>query len=313
MRSHPPSLLKILGRTLREDCEVDPDTRLLVAVSGGADSTALLHVLSLHNPAFQLLAVGVDHGLRRDAASELRQAAEFATGLGIEFVTKSVELAPGGNLQARAREARYAALESVRRERGFDLIVTAHHADDRAETILMRLLSGASPAGLAVLPVLDGLRLRPLIRARKSDVLLHLRRHGIAHAEDPSNRNPRFLRARVRHELVPLLEELSPAIVEHLNALSNDLAADPLPPILDADGVPVALNRAHREQLRRALRNRSAAARVLLPGNRVVVFDRRTGQPCVVSAAPPPKAAAEVTSACAANMPSEGAKNPKSG
>jgi tRNA(Ile)-lysidine synthase len=159
----------------------------------------------------------------------------------------------GGNLQARARDARRAALEEAARLARATRIATAHHADDRAETVLIRLLSGAAPVGLAVLPPQDGAFIRPMIRARKSDVVQHLARHQIPFSDDPSNLDPRFLRVRIRLEVLPLLEELSPSIVQHLTGLADDLAAGPTPPLADEAGRPVALRRAHVRALRLAV------------------------------------------------------------
>src|SRR5262249_5954299 len=150
-------------------------------------------------------------------------------------------------------------------------IATSHHADDRAETVLIRLLRGTGPAGLAVLPARSEHLMRPLIRARRTDIVAHLERHRIPFAVDPTNRNPRFLRPRVRHELLPLLVELSPRIVEHLCELAD--AASKLGSPEDA-AVPnvlegLRLGRAQRSALARALKNRNRGARVLLPGGRI--------------------------------------------
>jgi len=136
-------------------------------------------------------------------------------------------------LQARARQARHAALVALAEEHGASRIATGHTADDRAETFLLRLLRGAGPKGLAVLPpeapcpvpAPPSLRLvRPLFHARRADVLAHLTRFELPFATDPSNRDPRFLRSRVRAELLPLLTELAPGIVPHLGHLADMLA-----------------------------------------------------------------------------------------
>src|SRR5690606_1298115 len=165
MSSHPPTLRTTVARCLREECRVAPGNSLLLALSGGPDSMALLHVLaSLRTEVgFSLHACGVDHGLRAEAGRELELAARYASSLGVEFHSESVNVAPGGNLHARAREARYGALEAVMQSQGCDLLVTGHHADDRAETVLIRLLSGSGAQGLAVLPPRAGRRLRPMI------------------------------------------------------------------------------------------------------------------------------------------------------
>jgi tRNA(Ile)-lysidine synthase len=184
---------------------------------------ALLHVLSLlrRKGAFGLFAHGVDHGLREASASELDLAERFAASLDVPFTRTRMSISPGGNLQARARAARWDALRTAALRVGADRIATGHHADDRAETLLIRILRGTGPRGLAVLPAKDGDRIRPFVRARRADVDAHVARHRIPYAVDPSNRDPRFLRTRVRHEVLPLLERLSPRVVEHLCRLAD--------------------------------------------------------------------------------------------
>jgi tRNA(Ile)-lysidine synthase len=186
---------------------------------------ALLHVLALLRAklAFGLFAHGVDHGLRESASSELDLAEHFASALDVPFGRTRVSIAAGGNLQARARTSRWGALRAAASHVGAQRIATGHHADDRAETVLIRILRGTGPRGMAVLPPHDGDRIRPFIRARRTDVDAHVARHRIPHAIDPSNRDPRFLRTRVREEAMPALERLSPRIVEHFCRLADDL------------------------------------------------------------------------------------------
>lgn len=259
-RSHPPSLQTIARRFFVDHApsagQPWAGTRLLVACSGGPDSTALLHVLArLARPlGLELYAHGVDHGLRADAQRELALAASLAERLGVPFTTTVVQVAPGSNLQARARAARREALVAVARREGAAFIATGHTADDRAETVLIRLLSGAGPRGLAAMPAVapregEPTTIRPILEARRADVLLHLQRQHIPFAEDPSNANRRFLRARVRHEILPALAELSPNIVAHLCALSDMLAA-----IVPADDPLSELGRGQRIEVERARR-----------------------------------------------------------
>jgi tRNA(Ile)-lysidine synthase len=293
-----PSLLTIARRALTGEAALERGATLLVAVSGGPDSMALLHVAATLAPKLALVvrAHGVDHGLRAEAPAELDAAAAFADSLDVRFERTVVAVARGGNLQARARQARYEALASAAARAGARAIATAHHADDRAETFLLRLLRGAGPAGLGVLPpraplpfaapagsrgARDLELLRPLLRARRADVRAHVERHAIPFAEDPSNDDPRFARARVRRELLPLLVELSPGIVSHLEALADQLHAA-------ASGEGPALPRATQRALKELLRSpparggpgagRSApgpdAARVWLPGGLVVTRER---------------------------------------
>ncbi|HEY8039563.1 MAG TPA: tRNA lysidine(34) synthetase TilS [Polyangiaceae bacterium] len=226
-RTHPPTLITLARAALREHALVPRGASVLVAVSGGPDSMALLHVLATlrRRLAFGLFAHGVDHGLRAEAAAELDLAQELARSLDVPFARTRVDVALGGNLQARARAARWGALRSAASRNGADRIATGHHADDRAETMLMRLLRGTGTKGLAVLPPADGERIRPLFRARRADIDAHVARHGLPHAVDPSNRDPRFLRTRVRHEVLPALERLSPRIVEHLCRLADEACA----------------------------------------------------------------------------------------
>jgi tRNA(Ile)-lysidine synthase len=268
-RSHPPSLVTLVRRTLLEECEPLASRTVLAAVSGGGDSQAMLSVLARLAPklGFRLLAHGVDHGLRPAAAAELDLAGALASKLGVPFARTRLELRGGANLQARARDARYEVLRAVATAAGGPsaLVATAHHADDRAETVLLRLLRGAGPRGLAVLEPRSHDLLRPLIRAAKADVRLHLTRHGVDFADDPSNTDKAFLRVRVRRELLPLLENLSPRIVQHLNALADALQGSGLPALA---GLEAALGDAepNRAQIREALRasrlGRSVTVRV---------------------------------------------------
>jgi tRNA(Ile)-lysidine synthase len=236
--SHPPTLVTIARRALRGEAAVERGATLLVAVSGGPDSMALLDVLArLRRPlAFGLFAHGVDHGLREGAAQELERAEAFARTLDVPFTQTRVRVPRGGNLQARARAARWSALEDAAGILRADAIATAHHADDRAETLLIRLLRGTSPLGLAVLPPRAPgtypdapARIRPVLRARRADIHAHLARHSIPFSIDPSNADPRFVRTRVRLEVLPVLERLSPRIVEHLCRLADGLASGPKP------------------------------------------------------------------------------------
>jgi len=284
-RSHPPTLLTLARRTLEGECGlgarvVDPPRVIVAAVSGGRDSMALLHVLArLREPlAFTLLAHGVDHGLRDDAARELDLARALADSLSVPWKTTRVAVARGGNLQERARRARYEVLDDVARRAG-GLLATAHHADDRAETVLLRILRGASVAGLAVLPARAGQRIRPFVRARREAIEAHVKRHAIAFADDPSNEDPRFMRTRVRRDVLPLLASLDAGIVEHLAGIADDAAAQAAP--------WGALPRATRDALEKLASTESTRARVILPGGRVARFDGDTAA-IVVEAADEP-------------------------
>jgi tRNA(Ile)-lysidine synthase len=271
--SHPPALLRRTARTLREETPLARGDGVVVAVSGGGDSIALLHVLARlrEELGVQLYAHGVDHGLRPEASAELDVAERLAGALGVEFSRTRVALADGGNLQARAREARYAALDAAREERGARWVATAHHANDRAETVLLRILRGASPRGLAVLPAASADRLRPFIRSPSSTIRRHLERHELAFVSDPSNRNPRFLRTRIRHELIPLLEDIAPGATGHLNHLADEWTDEDPVVVTDAQGHAVPVRRSQAAQIRLARKMRRSTARVWLAGGLEII------------------------------------------
>ena len=279
-RSHPPTLLTRVRRTLREECNVVRGERILIGVSGGGDSAALLHALSCVSGRMGLIlfAHGVNHGLRQEAAAELELARHEAARCKVPYSEARLRLQPGGNLQARARAARYAALRRAAAQVGADWITTGHHADDRAETVIIRLLRGAGPRGLAVLPARAGDLLRPMIRARRADILAHLQRHAVRYAEDPSNQDRRYLRVRVRREVLPLLESLSPRLVEHLCALADQVDAPAPPELFDFSGRRVPLGREHAAQIQRAQRLGLPGVRVRLPGGREIAVDPRSGE-----------------------------------
>lgn len=195
---------------------------VLVAVSGGADSVALLDLLQSLAGEWRLTlhAVHVDHGLRpssrADADFVCELCAQWDVPLHVERVAVR-QTPPWEGLEAEARRARYVAFREVARRIDAQRIATAHTADDQAETVLMRILEGAGPRGLAGIAATRGMLIRPLLEARRTDVEAHLRARGIPWVEDESNRDTRFLRNRIRHEVLPYLAEtIEPSIVEHL-------------------------------------------------------------------------------------------------
>lgn len=276
--SHAPSLRSIARRTLREEIMLPRGARLVCACSGGPDSNALLHVLAGLREELGLEALwaeGVDHGLRGEAAVELELAAALARDLGVPFGVTRVTVGAGANLQARAREARYAALGERMRQLGAGFLATAHTADDRAETVLLRLLRGAGARGLAVLPARDGDRIRPLIRARREAVLLHLDRQRVPFARDPSNLDTRFARVRVRTQIMPALAAESPHVAETLCRLADELASIPAP-----DEAIAGLGRGQREQLERALRT-GKPAKIRISDCKEVLVALERGAPVI--------------------------------
>jgi tRNA(Ile)-lysidine synthase len=287
-RSHPPALLALTGRTIREERLFAHGDRVLVAVSGGPDSMALLHVLALLRAKLghALVAHGVDHGLRPEAAGELDLAERFARSLDVAFERTAVRVPPGGNLQARARTLRHDALRAAAAGSRCAVIATAHHREDRAETVLLRLLRGAGPRGLAALPPRAGELVRPFVRASRAAIDAHVARHQVPSSIDPSNRDPRFLRVRVRQELLPLLRELSPGIDDHLCVLADQLDAILSPASASSAELSLLpLARASREALAQLISSRSRTARVPLKRDLVARWDP-TSQQLAIEAAP---------------------------
>jgi tRNA(Ile)-lysidine synthase len=189
---------------------------LVLAVSGGPDSTALLFLAAnwrkarKHGPA--LLAVTIDHGLRREAAAEARQVAQLARKLGVPHRTlRWTGAKPKSRLQEKARAMRYRLLAQAAAKSGASHILTAHTLDDQAETVLMRLLRGSGPAGLAgmtrVTRLGDVMLTRPFLDIPKARLVATLRKAKIAFASDPSNRDPKFTRVRMRSLMPALAEE----------------------------------------------------------------------------------------------------------
>jgi len=181
------------------------DRKLGLAVSGGPDSTALLLLAAAAWPG-RIEAATVDHGLRAESAAEATEVAALCARLGVPHAVLRVEVAEG-NVQAQARHARYAALAGWIAARGLGALATAHHADDQAETLLLRLNRGSGVAGLAgtrargLVPETAIPLLRPLLGWRRRELLDVVAAAGVEAAQDPSNADDRFDRVRLRKAL----------------------------------------------------------------------------------------------------------------
>lgn len=207
---------------------IGPETSLVVAFSGGADSLALLALLSRlpRDTRPCLEAVHVDHGLRPESAADARAAAGRAEGLGVPCTVIQVQVEGRGGIEAAARAARYRALARVAAGRP---IATGHTLDDQAETVLLRLARGAGvrgAAGMRPAAVVHGARvIRPLLGVRRRDLVEVLDAMGLAPVEDGSNVDLRFARNRIRAEVLPALEKVAPGAVGALARFAS-LAAD---------------------------------------------------------------------------------------
>lgn len=219
-------MLSTILRTIATRALLRPGDRVLVAVSGGPDSMALLHVLweARARLGVTLEVVGVDHGLRPEAARELDLVRTRAEALELRFVRLDVDVArerrAGVSLQDAARRARLGALADLAAARGARRVALGHQADDQAETVLFRILRGTGLRGLAGIPYERAPFVRPLLDVRRTEILRYLHRRSIPFVEDPSNADLRYARARIRHRILPLLAEENPRVSEALVALS---------------------------------------------------------------------------------------------
>ena len=217
----PDSLPHHLSRLL------GPDTgRLVLGFSGGLDSSVLLHALCRAGLAGRVLAVHVQHGLHPQAETWCEHCAGVARSLGVAFVVERLTLAPGGNLEARARDARRAAL--LRHVDPADTLLLAHHRQDQVETLLLRLLRGAGARGLSAMAAeqhWQGRRLcRPLLAWDRSTLAQLARDWGLAWISDPANASLQFDRNYLRHRVWPVLDERWPQASERLHTSAAVLA-----------------------------------------------------------------------------------------
>lgn len=235
-----PSVTGALAR-----CSFPPaGTAVTCAVSGGADSLALLVLATTAGCA--ATAIHVDHGLREGSAAEADVVAAAARRFGARFVAERVDVAPGPNLEARARAARKAVLPAD--------ALTGHTADDRAETILLNLIRGAGPRGAAGIARSAH---RPLLDLRRADTEAVCAAVGLVPVDDPSNRDPVHRRNRIRHELLPLLVDIAQRDVVEVLVRQADLFAELEDLVTDA---AVALDATVAAQLAGAARPLAGAA-----------------------------------------------------
>lgn len=238
----------------------DPAARFGVAVSGGPDSMALLFLAVQAFPG-RVAVVTVDHQLRRESAQEATMVARWCAGHGIDHATLLPDAPLEGNVPAWARTMRYRVIEAWRGDRGIDWIMTAHHADDQIETMLMRLNRGAGVGGLAGVRGRSGRVIRPLLGMRKQMLQALAEAEGLPHVHDPSNADPRFDRAALRlalaeaHWLDPEAATRSAAALAEAEAALDWTVATLAAEHVRAEGAGWRLDRTDlpREYLRRLL------------------------------------------------------------
>lgn len=209
-------IIYLVRRTISRHEMLEPSTRVLVALSGGADSTALMALLRILG--YPVVAGHVDHGLHPGSRAHALHAERSARSLGIDVHKEEVEVDPP--TEAQARDARYSALQTMAARVGAGHIATGHTLDDDAETVLMRMARGGFPRGIP--PVRDGI-VRPLIDLRRSDTEKVCRMLGLEWIDDPTNEALRYTRNLVRHRVLPRFDD---RIVTTLAAAGRRTSSD---------------------------------------------------------------------------------------
>jgi tRNA(Ile)-lysidine synthase len=229
-----PFIRKVL-QTIRDHDMLPKGSSVLVGVSGGPDSMALLHALIAlsHHLSLQVGVAHLNHCLRPgDADLDAEFVIEAARKCGVPCYVKSKNIRKdsensGLSLEEAARDARYRFFHEICQGKGFDKIAVGHHQEDNAELILLYLLRGSGPVGMGgILPVRGNI-VRPLIRTRRNEILGFLASQNMTYRLDTSNFDEHFLRNRIRHQLIPLLEKnYNPRISESVNRLGNILQSE---------------------------------------------------------------------------------------
>ncbi len=197
---------------------------LLVAVSGGPDSTAML--LALLDEAHQVVAAHYDHALQPGSSDVADHVRKLCERLGVEVLIERRERPmPRGSVQAGARTLRYEFLERARAQAGADVVAIAHTADDVVEGVVFHLLRGCGLAGMRGMPARRGVFVRPLLSVWRGEVADYLQRRGIEALQDPANSNDAYARVRVRRDILPALERDRPGIVRRFHRASIRAAA----------------------------------------------------------------------------------------
>lgn len=229
--------LDLIQHILQSACRLDPKQVVLVGVSGGADSLAVLDVL--HRLNYPLAVAHFNHQLREDADEDARFVVEFAAEMGLPCILGSGDVREiahrnGLSLEEAARKARYRFLFEQARFTGAQAVAVGHHAADQVETILMHFLRGSGPAGLrgmqwrTILPEWDGFipLIRPLLGIEKEEILIYCAERGFHPREDSTNQDTSLYRNRLRLELIPELEKYNPRFRSSMLRMGEIMAGD---------------------------------------------------------------------------------------
>lgn len=216
----------VLSRALSQALEgsIAPGDRIGIACSGGADSMALVRVAhALWGGRVVLLHV--DHGLQTSSTAVATRVSAWGETLGVEVVVKQVKVSPKGSVEAAARRARYRALSQMQATHELAAVLTAHTQRDVAETVLMRMIRGTDLAGLRTIAPRRGTYVRPWLHVARTVIDAYVAEHGLPVWDDPMNDDRALLRARIRHDVMPLLLREHPNVEASLAAVSRQLTS----------------------------------------------------------------------------------------
>jgi tRNA(Ile)-lysidine synthase len=223
-------MIRKVKEAIEENHLLDPGEKVVVAVSGGSDSVALLKALEMLSYEYRLtlIVAHLNHGLREDAPSEERFVRKMAADMGFTFESKSLDIASlrresGKGIEDTSREVRYNFLNDVAKKHGARKIALGHHMNDQTETVLMNFLRGSGSTGLkGMLPVRDSTYIRPLLGVTRDEIIYFLERHGLPFITDASNANQSYLRNRIRHTLIPDLKAgYNPKLDESIKSMAE--------------------------------------------------------------------------------------------
>lgn len=224
---------ELLTQILAGPCQLPRGARLLVGLSGGADSVALLRLLLEVAAGYplELRAAHLDHGLRAESSEDARWVAELCAQLNVPLAVERVEVgtlaqSSGCGIEDAGRQARRDFLERQALLQGCAAVALGHQRGDQAETVLHRLIRGTSLSGLAAMRFRAGLYIRPLLGWTRQELEDYLAAQGQDFLQDASNRDPVFTRNRLRHEVLPLLRQFNPRLEAHLAAFAARAAEE---------------------------------------------------------------------------------------